>query len=87
MPLIYTLSQGTPEQKALVREAIEQGGLDKIDQIVEAVRICGALNYTSSEPENSLRRPLPACRPCLTASIVTLWKTWHVLLWPEHSKH
>ncbi|WP_422132924.1 octaprenyl diphosphate synthase [Endozoicomonas sp. ALD040] len=47
LPLIFTLSQGTPEQKALVREAIEQGGLDKIDQIVEAVRTCGALNYTS----------------------------------------
>lgn len=47
LPLIFTLTEGTPEQKALVREAIEQGGLDKIDQVVEAVRSCGALNYTS----------------------------------------
>ncbi|WP_257288099.1 octaprenyl diphosphate synthase [Endozoicomonas sp. SESOKO2] len=47
LPLIFALSEGTPEQKALVRDAIEQGGLDKIDQVVEAVRSCGALNYTS----------------------------------------
>ncbi|KEQ19809.1 isoprenoid biosynthesis enzyme family protein [Endozoicomonas numazuensis] len=47
--MIFTLSEGNPEQKILVREAIEEGGLDKIDQIVEAVRACGALNYTSQK--------------------------------------
>lgn len=49
LPLIFTLSEGTPEQKELVRSAIEEGGLDKIDEIVKAVRDCGALNYTAQK--------------------------------------
>ncbi len=47
LPLIYTLQKGTSEQKDLVRDAIEQGGLEKIDEIALAVRQCGALDYTA----------------------------------------
>lgn len=46
LPLIYTLKHGTSEQKALVREAVEQGGRENIEAVVEAVRSCGALQYT-----------------------------------------
>ncbi|WP_422462823.1 octaprenyl diphosphate synthase [Endozoicomonas sp. ALB115] len=49
LPLIYTLKHGTSEQKALVREAIEQGGRDNIAAVVEAVRSCGALQYTAAK--------------------------------------
>ncbi|MGB1270916.1 MAG: octaprenyl diphosphate synthase [Endozoicomonas sp.] len=47
LPLIYTLRHGSEEQKTLIRDAIEQGGLDKIDQVLSAVRSCGALKYTA----------------------------------------
>ena len=43
LPLIYTMQRGTPEQSALARQVIEQGGLEAFDEIVAAVRACGAL--------------------------------------------
>ena len=49
LPLIHVLKHGSDEQKALVREAIEQGGLDKIEDISAAVRSSGALEYTTGK--------------------------------------
>lgn len=49
LPLIYVLKHGSDAQKTLVREAIEQGGLEKIEEIVAAVRSCGALKYTAEQ--------------------------------------
>ncbi|WP_263078256.1 octaprenyl diphosphate synthase [Endozoicomonas sp. Mp262] len=49
LPLIYTLSYGNTGQQELVRQAIQKGGLDNLDKIIEAVRSCGALNYTSEK--------------------------------------
>ncbi|WP_346838825.1 polyprenyl synthetase family protein [Microbulbifer sp. SAOS-129_SWC] len=46
LPLIYTMANGTAEQAALVREAIEQRSADKLTEIVEAIEACGALDYT-----------------------------------------
>lgn len=46
LPLIHVMKHGTPEQAALVREAIETGGRDAFPQIVEAIRATGALEAT-----------------------------------------
>ncbi|MDH5376985.1 MAG: octaprenyl diphosphate synthase [Gammaproteobacteria bacterium] len=46
LPLIYTMRHGNPEQVALVRNAIEQGGKDNIDEIITAIKSTGALEYT-----------------------------------------
>ena len=46
LPLIHTIRAGTPDQVALVRGAIEHGGRDQIDAVCDAVRACGALDYT-----------------------------------------
>ncbi len=46
LPLIYAMLHGTSEQAALIKEAIEQGGLDQIDEITQAIEATGALNYT-----------------------------------------
>ena len=46
LPLIYAMANGTAEQAALVREAIEQKSADKLEQIVAAIEACGALDYT-----------------------------------------
>lgn len=51
LPLIYTLKHGTDDQKTLIREAIEQGGRDNIEAVVEAVRRCGALQYTAAKAQ------------------------------------
>ncbi|KAA0694948.1 octaprenyl-diphosphate synthase [Halopseudomonas laoshanensis] len=47
LPLIYTMREGTAEQAALVRKAIQKGGIDDIQAIQQAVRECGGLEYTS----------------------------------------
>lgn len=46
LPLIYTMREGTAEQAQLVRQAIQKGGLEDITPIQQAVRDCGALDYT-----------------------------------------
>src|ERR1700759_3292639 len=46
LPLIYLMEHGTPEQAALAREAIEQGGTDRFDTIFNAITTSGALDHT-----------------------------------------
>ena len=46
LPLIHVINTGTPEQAALVRGAIENGGLDKLDEVLAAIEATGALEYT-----------------------------------------
>ena len=43
LPLIIAMQRGTPEQAAIVRQAIENGSADQLDQIVAIVRETGAL--------------------------------------------
>ncbi len=45
LPLIHLLEHGTPEQQALAREAIEQGGTDRFETIFEAITRSGALDH------------------------------------------
>jgi len=47
LPLIYAMREGTPEQVTLIRTAIEKGGLDDIEQVMEAVTSTGAIEYTA----------------------------------------
>lgn len=49
LPLIYAMQNGSEQQRALIREAIEQGGLDKIKEITQAIQDTGALAYTHSQ--------------------------------------
>ncbi|MEX3548464.1 MAG: polyprenyl synthetase family protein [Burkholderia sp.] len=46
LPLIHLLEYGTPEQQALAREAIEQGGTDRFETIFEAITRSGSLDHT-----------------------------------------
>lgn len=47
LPLIATMRDGTPEQAALVRKAIQQGGSQDLEGIRAAVEAAGALDYTA----------------------------------------
>lgn len=47
LPLIYTMREGTAEQAALVREAIQKGGSTDITAIGAAVEASGSLDYTA----------------------------------------
>ncbi len=46
LPLLVAMQRGTPEQAALIRQAIVEGEVDKLPQIVEIVRATGALEAT-----------------------------------------
>ena len=45
LPLIYAMRCGTPEQAAVVRGAIRQGGREDFSAVLEAIRASGALDY------------------------------------------
>ena len=47
LPLIHALQKGNPEQRKLIRLAIEQGGLAELARITEAVEATGGLEYTA----------------------------------------
>lgn len=46
LPLIYAMRNGTAEQSAIVRKAIEEGGLEYLEQVMDAIRRTGAIEYT-----------------------------------------
>lgn len=60
LPLIYAMRNGTSEQSNMIREAIENGGLDKIKQIHEAIHSSGAIEYTSKCAKNEAQQAIAA---------------------------
>ncbi len=46
LPLIYAMRQGTAEQAALIKSAIEKGGYDKIDEVQAIIQQTGSLEYS-----------------------------------------
>lgn len=47
LPLIYTIQNGTKEQADIVRKAIEENGLEYIDEVTAAIHATGAIQYTA----------------------------------------
>jgi len=60
LPLIYTINHGSPEQAALVREAVEQGGIEKIEEIRQAIESVGAIAYTARTAREEADRAIAA---------------------------
>jgi len=60
LPLIHVINNGTPEQAALVREAVEQGGRDRIDEIKSAIESTGAIAYTSRSAQAEADKAIAA---------------------------
>jgi octaprenyl-diphosphate synthase len=67
LPLIYTMREGTPEQAALVRQAIQKGGLEDLESIRNAVESAGALDYTARLARDFAARAI-ACLEALPPS-------------------
>lgn len=47
LPLIRAMQVGTPAQKAILREAIEKGGRERIDVVMQAIESTDAIEYTA----------------------------------------
>jgi len=55
LPLLYALRTGSAAQQQFLRAAIEQGGLDRIEEVVAAIESTGANAYTARKAEDEAR--------------------------------
>ncbi|HEX7029986.1 MAG TPA: octaprenyl diphosphate synthase [Gammaproteobacteria bacterium] len=53
LPLIFAMREGDAEQRALIRDAIENGGIDRLDEVMRAVDSTTALDYTRRKAESA----------------------------------
>ncbi len=54
LPLIYAMRQGTKQQAQVIRQAIENGQRDKIDEIITIIEETGAIDYTAQAAKNEV---------------------------------
>lgn len=60
LPLIYAMRNGSAEQKNMIRKAIEEGGLEHINEIHSAIHATGAIDYTAKCAENESQLAIQA---------------------------
>jgi len=60
LPLIYTLEHGTSDEQALIRHAITHKTSGQIEEVLAAVRRCGALQFTRQRAQHYHDRALKA---------------------------
>jgi len=62
LPLLHALRHGNDEQRALIRLAIEQGGLAQLGPIVDAIEVTGGLDYAIGFAQRETTQALNALR-------------------------
>jgi octaprenyl-diphosphate synthase len=60
LPLIHALKHGSEAQRAAIREAIEQGGLQQLDPVIAAIEGTGGLEYTARLAREEMEQALGA---------------------------
>ena len=60
LPLIHAMRKGSAEQAGLIRAAIKQGGLDRIDEVLQAIESTGAITYTAALARQEADKALAA---------------------------
>jgi octaprenyl-diphosphate synthase len=63
LPLIHAMKKGTDAQRAIIREAIEKGGIGQLDAIVAAIDATGGLDYAAQLARSELDQALAALAP------------------------
>ena len=63
LPLIYTMRCGSPEQAAVVRKAVAEGGRGDFTRVLEAIRACGALDYARAAAQKEAEIAVRAIKP------------------------
>jgi len=58
LPLIYAMQHGSTGQAAVVRSAIEQGDVGKFTEVLQIIRVTGALDFTRQQ---AMREAESAC--------------------------
>lgn len=62
LPLIAAMRQGNPQQQQLLQQAIESGGVDHMDQVLEIVNQTGALTIARQAANDEAQRAIDAAR-------------------------
>ena len=62
LPLIAAMQSGTPEQRQLIKTAIESGNVAMLDQVVEIVRSTGALDVARLAASQEAQRAIAAAQ-------------------------
>ena len=60
LPLIYAMRAGNPEQRQIVRHAIEAGGREHIDAVMTILRATGAIQYAAQIARQEADRAMSA---------------------------
>ena len=60
LPLIYAMEKCSARDKKMLRTAIEEGGLDKLDEIQAVVESTGALQYTAARAQEAAEMAINA---------------------------
>ncbi|WP_118984609.1 octaprenyl diphosphate synthase [Photorhabdus sp. CRCIA-P01] len=61
LPLLHAMDHGTPEQSALIREAIEKGnGRHLLETVLTTMKQCGSLEYTRKRAEEEADKAIAA---------------------------
>ena len=63
LPLIHAMRNGTPEQAEIIRNAIEKGGLERIDEVRAAIESTQAIAYTSQSAREEADLAITALAP------------------------
>ena len=63
LPLIYAMQHGSDDQRAMIRLAIEQGGLGHLERDHRAVASLGGLAYTARLAQGEVDQALAALAP------------------------
>jgi octaprenyl-diphosphate synthase len=63
LPLIHALKNGTEKQRRAIREAIENGGLTRLAEVVGAIEATGGLEYTVQLARREADEALAALGP------------------------
>jgi octaprenyl-diphosphate synthase len=62
LPLIAAMQRGTPQQRDLIRHAIEHGAVEELDAIVAVVRESGALEVTRAAAAAEAQRAIECAK-------------------------
>ncbi len=52
LPLIYAMQHGNSQQAGVIRAAIEQGDINRFDEVLKIVQLTGALDYTRKQAQH-----------------------------------
>ncbi len=63
LPLIHALQHGNETQRTLIRDAIEHGGIERLDEITRTVASLGGLAYTARRAQSEVDQALVALSP------------------------